>query len=47
MVKSSAKVYLASAGTFVPNSLLVRAEISPGAKLTYARLAHKVDAVSC
>jgi hypothetical protein len=43
-MKNSARAYLASAGTFVPHWLLVRAEISHGAKLTYARLAQKVDA---
>jgi hypothetical protein len=42
-MKNNAKAYLASAGAFVPHWLLVRTEISHGAKLIYARLAHKVD----
>jgi hypothetical protein len=42
-MKNNAKAYLASAGTFVPHWLLVRTEISHGAKLTYAKLACKVD----
>lgn len=37
-------VYFASVGAFIPNWLLVRTEISPGAKLTYVRLAQKVNA---
>ena len=42
-MKNNARAYLASAGAFVPHWLLARAEISHGAKLTYARLAQKVD----
>lgn len=42
-MKNNARAYLASAGAFVPQWLLARAEISHGAKLTYARLAQKVD----
>lgn len=42
-MKNNARAYLASAGAFVPHWLLARTEISHGAKLTYARLAQKVD----
>ena len=42
-MKNNARAYLASAGTFIPYWLLVRTEISHGAKLTYAKLAHKVN----
>jgi hypothetical protein len=42
-MRSNARAYPASAGTFVSHWLLVRTEISHGAKLTYAKLAHKVD----
>ena len=42
-MKKNARVHLASVGTFVPHWLLVRAEISHGAKITYAKLAHKVN----
>src|SRR2546423_9723606 len=42
-MKNNARAYLTSAGTFIPHWLLVRTEISHGAKLTYARLVHKVD----
>jgi len=42
-MKHNARAYLASAGACVPHWLLARAEISHGAKLTYARLAQKVD----
>lgn len=42
-MKNNARAYLASAGAFVPHWLLARAEISHGAKLTYAGLAQKVD----
>ncbi len=42
-MKNNARAYLASAGACVPHWLLARTEISHGAKLTYARLAQKVD----
>lgn len=42
-MKTNARAYLASAGAFVPHWLLARTEISHGAKLTYARLAQKID----
>jgi hypothetical protein len=42
-MKNNARTYPASAGTFVSHWLLVRTEISHGAKLIYAKLAHKVD----
>ena len=42
-MKNNARAYFASAGTFIPHWLLMRTEISHGAKLTYAKLAHKVD----
>jgi hypothetical protein len=42
-MKNNARAYPASAGTLVSHWLLVRTEISHGAKLTYAKLAHKVD----
>jgi hypothetical protein len=43
-MKKNARSYLVAAGIFVPHWLLVRTEISHGAKLTYARLVQKVDA---
>ncbi len=42
-MKNNARAYLASAAACVPHWLLARTEISHGAKLTYARLAQKVD----
>ena len=41
---NNARSYLAAAGIFVPHWLLMRSEISHGAKLTYASLVQKVDA---
>ena len=42
-MNNNAQAYLASAGACVPHWLLARTEISHGAKLTYARLAQKID----